>query len=329
MMAFASVVEDVIERSGIRDDVKDLLRKQRAREAYEREQAKKQEAENLAMVEQVLGDMKREEADVARVEKELAELERREAAGEVTMAEVDAKREQLLRERAEVEESRKKVKELDLSHAASQKAQALMEQGIAELDRAEQEGASPTYDRKGGTFADAVAAVQANVEDLTYLDLENMNLRDEMMPSLSKALATNTNLKTLDISFNSKLTDEGIKELLPGLRKSTVSEIRAAGCDSLSRSAAASLDQVAATYAAAMWARQKSQETQQKSQNRLSTKALAWDDKFLDLATAADAAESEGGKPAGAKLVVDVSGDGGSAEGAGDSGRLSPVDYDV
>ena len=77
MMAFASVVEDVIERSGIRDDVKDLLRKQRAREAYEREQAKKQEAENLAMVEQVLGDMKREEADVARVEKELAELERR------------------------------------------------------------------------------------------------------------------------------------------------------------------------------------------------------------------------------------------------------------
>ena len=112
MMAFAAVVEDVIERSGIRDDVKDLLRKQRAREAYEREQAKKQEAENLAMVEQVLGDMKREEADVARVEKELAELERREAAGEVTMAEVDAKREQLLRERAEVEESRRKVKEL-------------------------------------------------------------------------------------------------------------------------------------------------------------------------------------------------------------------------
>ena len=145
MMAFASVVEDVIERSGIRDDVKDLLRKQRAREAYEREQAKKQEAENLAMVEQVLGDMKREEADVARVEKELAELERREAAGEVTMAEVDAKREQLLRERAEVEESRRKVKELDLSHAASQKAQALMEEGMAELDRAEQEGASPTY----------------------------------------------------------------------------------------------------------------------------------------------------------------------------------------
>ena len=48
-LAFASVVEDVIERSGIRDDVKDLLRKQRAREAYEREQAKKQEAENLAM----------------------------------------------------------------------------------------------------------------------------------------------------------------------------------------------------------------------------------------------------------------------------------------
>ncbi len=45
-----------------------------------------------------------------------------------------------------------------------------------------------------------------------------MNLRDEMMPSLSKALATNTNLKTLDISFNSKITDEGIKELLPGLR---------------------------------------------------------------------------------------------------------------
>ena len=39
----------------------------------------------------------------------------------------------------------RKVKELDLSHAASQKAQALMEEGMAELDRAEQEGASPTY----------------------------------------------------------------------------------------------------------------------------------------------------------------------------------------
>ena len=173
-----------------------------------------------------------------------------------------------------------------------------------------------------------MAAVQANVEDLTYLDLENMNLRDEFMPSLSQALSKNTNLKTLDISFNSKLTDEGVKELLPGLRKSTVSEIRAAGCDSLSRSAAASLDQVAETYAAAMWARQKSKETQKQSQNRLSTRALAWDDKFLDLATAADAADTEG-KPAETKLVVDVSGDGGSAEGAGDSGRLSPVDYDV
>ena len=164
---------------------------------------------------------------------------------------------------------------------------------------------------------------------MTYLDLENMNLRDEFMPSLSQALSKNTNLKTLDISFNSKLTDEGVKELLPGLRKSTVSEIRAAGCDSLSRSAAASLDQVAETYAAAMWAREKSQETQKQSQNRLSTRALAWDDKFLDLATAADTEGGNAGKPAETKLVVDVSGDGGSAEGADDSGRLSPVDYDV
>ena len=164
---------------------------------------------------------------------------------------------------------------------------------------------------------------------MTYLDLENMNLRDEFMPSLSQALSKNTNLKTLDISFNAKLTDEGVKELLPGLRKSTVSEIRAAGCDSLSRSAAASLDQVAETYAAAMWARAKSLETQKQSQNRLSTRALAWDDKFLDLATAAESEGGNAGKPAETKLVVDVSGDGGSAEGADDSGRLSPVDYDV
>ena len=44
--------------------------------------------------------------------------------------------------------------------------------------------------------------------------------------SLSEALATNTNVKTLHISFNPKLTDEGIKRLLPGLRKSAVSESR-------------------------------------------------------------------------------------------------------
>ena len=164
---------------------------------------------------------------------------------------------------------------------------------------------------------------------MTYLDLENMNLRDEFMPSLSQALSKNTNLKTLDISFNAKLTDEGVKELLPGLRKSTVSEIRAAGCDSLSRSAAASLDQVAETYAAAMWARAKSLETQKQSQNRLSTKALAWDDKFLDLASAEPSRQSEP-----QLLEAKSDGCGGATEGGG--GRspaadplLSPVDYDV
>eukprot|EP01043_Picozoa_sp_COSAG02_P055880 COSAG02_NODE_6546_length_3503_cov_2.314336_5_plen_562_part_00 len=70
--------------------------------------------------------------------------------------------------------------------------------------------------------------------------LRAMDLRDEHLTAVVESVLTNTAVQKLDLAHNPKLTDEGVRALVPALASATwLQEIDLRGCDGISAAAAA------------------------------------------------------------------------------------------